>query len=65
MFEMPQLWDICQRELLTGSRTSSGTIKTAEKTWRCEACFDIRYGDVEFGVCLARFWSCFGPVFPH
>ena len=26
---------------------------------------DIRHGDVDFGVCQAGFWSCFGSVFPH
>lgn len=28
-------------------------------------CFDIRHEDAGFGVCPARFQSCFNPVFPY
>ena len=38
-------------------------VNKAERSWRSEEHFDIRHGDAESGVCPARFWSCFGPVF--
>ena len=40
-------------------------VNKAEKSWRSEEHFDIRHGDVEFGVYPAEFWSCFGSVFSH
>jgi hypothetical protein len=30
----------------------------AERSWRLEECFDIRHGDVKFGVCPVGFCSC-------
>jgi hypothetical protein len=39
--------------------------KAERGSWRTEECFDIRHEVAEFGVCLAGFLSCFGPVFPY
>jgi hypothetical protein len=36
-----------------------------EKKWSSEEYIDIRYGDMEFGVCPAGFLSCFYSLFPH
>jgi hypothetical protein len=41
------------------------TVSKEEKNWISEEYFDIGHRVAEFGVCPARFWSCFGPVFPH
>lgn len=38
-------------------------VNKAERRWRSEEPFHNRYEDAEFGVCLAGFWSCFGPAF--
>jgi hypothetical protein len=40
-------------------------VSKAERNWRSEECFDIRYVHAEFGVCLAGFQSCSTPVFSH
>lgn len=37
----------------------------AENSWTSEEHFDIRHGDVNFGVCQAGFWSCFVPGLFH
>lgn len=34
-------------------------------SWRYEKYFDIRHGDVEFGLCSASFLTCFDSLFPH
>ena len=70
MFEMPELWDICQGKLLIGSGTSPRERSLPQSTKMkemeiCQECLDIRYGNAEFGVCPTSFWSCFGLVFPH
>jgi hypothetical protein len=36
-----------------------------KRSWRSEEHFDIKNGDVEFGVCPAGLLFCFGLVFPH
>ena len=41
------------------------SVNKPETSWGFEEYFDIGHGDVEFGVCLAGFWSCIRLVFPH
>jgi hypothetical protein len=41
----------------------STAVNKNERSWRSEECFDIRCGDIQFGVCPAGFLSCFGLVF--
>jgi hypothetical protein len=36
-----------------------------KRSWRSEESFNIKHGDIGFGVCPADFLSYFGPVFPH
>ena len=38
-------------------------VNTTDRIWRAEEYFGIRYGDAEFEVYPAGFWSCFDPVF--
>ena len=49
----------------TSPREECVAVNKATKSWGSEECFDIRHGDVEFGLFSAGFQSCFGPVFPH
>ena len=44
-------------------RERSVAVSKAKMSYRSEEHFDIRHGDVEFGVFPAGFWSCFGSVF--
>ena len=53
------------REWKQSKRKKYVSVNKAERSWRSEEHFDIRHGDAEFGVCPARFWSSFGPVFSY
>lgn len=66
---MPELWNICHRELPTGGRTRPGersVLAVGSMLGRkSHLSLWLRHGAPGFGVCLARFWFCFCPVVPH
>ena len=41
------------------------SVNMVERIWRHEEHFDIRLGDITFGVFSACLGSCFSPVFSH
>lgn len=54
------------REWSQPKREKCLVVNKSERNWRSEECFDIRHGDIAFGVCPAGFLlSFFGLVFPH
>jgi hypothetical protein len=62
MLEMPEPWDSCQGKMLIGTGTSPGERSLLQskkmkelEIWRV---LYIRYGNIEFGVWPAAFWSC-------
>jgi hypothetical protein len=67
MLKMPEPWDTCQGQLLTGSgcfqpRRKKFVAVNKEKkgSWISEDHLEIRHEDAEFGVCPAGLLSCFG-----
>lgn len=67
MMEMPESWDTCWGELLTGSGTSprerSVLLSTKLKGVGALKSTLESVVETEFGVCPACFKACFGPVF--
>ena len=69
MLEMPELWDTCGGELLTGSGTSPRERSVLQST-KLKGVGDLKRvltSDMEMQSLVSPdgFQSCFGPVFPH
>ena len=64
--QMPDPLDTYQRKLLTGSGPAQEKkVCCSQKDLEVSRLFDISHGDALFGVCLAGFQTCFGPVLLH
>lgn len=60
MLELPELWDICEGELHTDSKTGC-------KHGRAELSkpFHMGHGEIRYGVCPPEFWCSIFSLYPH